>query len=227
MTATFSRDHAALLRAILVDPADDLPRLAYADWCEENGQEDRGEFIRVQVELAKMDEDGWGYDEEYGHTCHEDPCPVCDSVDRHEHLARRERELLTGHRHYVWSSLPSDVMLASGYWTFARGFASAITLGLADFLTHAATLGASQPITSVTLSDVEVTTSLDPLPDRGPYSIIFPILPVSDSSPWPAWTKLRNLVPLWHIDEASARAALSAGCVAYLRQEAGLPPLPG
>ncbi len=45
-------DGDAILRAILDDPADDLPRLAYADWLEENGQMERAEFIRLQLELA-------------------------------------------------------------------------------------------------------------------------------------------------------------------------------
>jgi uncharacterized protein (TIGR02996 family) len=42
----------ALLQAILADPEDDGPRLIYADWLEENGNADRAEFIRVQIELA-------------------------------------------------------------------------------------------------------------------------------------------------------------------------------
>jgi len=33
---------------------DDAPRLAYADWLEENGQEARAEFVRVQVERARL-----------------------------------------------------------------------------------------------------------------------------------------------------------------------------
>jgi len=45
------RDGSALLRSIRADPADDFPRLLYADWCEENGQDERAEFIRVQIEL--------------------------------------------------------------------------------------------------------------------------------------------------------------------------------
>ncbi len=32
---------------------DDTPRLVYADWLTENGQDDRAEFIRVQVERAR------------------------------------------------------------------------------------------------------------------------------------------------------------------------------
>ena len=47
-------DGAGLLRAILDDPHDDVPRLVYADWLEEHGDETervRAEFIRVQIEL--------------------------------------------------------------------------------------------------------------------------------------------------------------------------------
>lgn len=44
---------AALLRAVLLSPADDALRLVYADWLEEHGQADHSEFIRVQVELAR------------------------------------------------------------------------------------------------------------------------------------------------------------------------------
>ncbi|HEX5271780.1 MAG TPA: TIGR02996 domain-containing protein, partial [Gemmataceae bacterium] len=42
----------AFLRAIIEDPDDDAPRLIYADWLEERG-DPRGEFIRIQCELAR------------------------------------------------------------------------------------------------------------------------------------------------------------------------------
>lgn len=44
-------DQQALLNAILANPADDLPRLVYADWLEEHNDPDRAEFIRLQCEL--------------------------------------------------------------------------------------------------------------------------------------------------------------------------------
>src|SRR5262245_29373729 len=47
-------DGDALLAAILADPDEDTPRLAYADWLQENGECDRAEFIRVQVDLARL-----------------------------------------------------------------------------------------------------------------------------------------------------------------------------
>jgi uncharacterized protein (TIGR02996 family) len=46
-------DHDALLWAICESPADDLPRLVFADWLEENGQPERAAFVRAQVELAR------------------------------------------------------------------------------------------------------------------------------------------------------------------------------
>lgn len=45
-----------LLQAILSDPSDDDRRSIYADALEEAGHEERGEFIRVQVALAKTPE---------------------------------------------------------------------------------------------------------------------------------------------------------------------------
>jgi len=49
-------DHDALLRAICENPADDLPRLVFADWLEENGQPDRAQFIRTEVDLYRRPE---------------------------------------------------------------------------------------------------------------------------------------------------------------------------
>jgi uncharacterized protein (TIGR02996 family) len=46
-------DGDALLAAILAAPDEDTPRLVYADWLDENGDPDRAEFIRAQVELAR------------------------------------------------------------------------------------------------------------------------------------------------------------------------------
>jgi uncharacterized protein (TIGR02996 family) len=42
------------LADIVANPEDDTPRLVFADWLEENGQEERAEFIRVQIERARL-----------------------------------------------------------------------------------------------------------------------------------------------------------------------------
>ena len=51
-----NNDEADLLRAVFATPDDDLPRLVYADWLTENGEPEYGDFIRVQVELARWRE---------------------------------------------------------------------------------------------------------------------------------------------------------------------------
>lgn len=62
----------ALLAACRARPGDDLPRLVLADWLNENGQPERGEFIRIQVEVSH---------------------PTAD-VERIRRLKKREAELL-------------------------------------------------------------------------------------------------------------------------------------
>ena len=50
-------DARALFRAVLDAPHDDAPRLVCADWLEDHGQPDWGEFIRLQIELARTPTD--------------------------------------------------------------------------------------------------------------------------------------------------------------------------
>jgi uncharacterized protein (TIGR02996 family) len=57
---------AALLEAVFAEPDDDAPRLVYADWLEEHGDEHdraRAEFIRLQCAIAQLDEDDPRYAE--------------------------------------------------------------------------------------------------------------------------------------------------------------------
>jgi uncharacterized protein (TIGR02996 family) len=46
MTSLAELDGAALLRAVIDEPEDDLRRLVYADWLEEAGQDERAAYIR-------------------------------------------------------------------------------------------------------------------------------------------------------------------------------------
>lgn len=48
-------DASALLSAIAGYPDDDVPRKMFADWCEENGQPQRAEFVRLQLGLVPPD----------------------------------------------------------------------------------------------------------------------------------------------------------------------------
>lgn len=46
-------DRDALLRAILAEPAEDTPRLVFADWLDEHGEPARAETIREQIAWAR------------------------------------------------------------------------------------------------------------------------------------------------------------------------------
>jgi uncharacterized protein (TIGR02996 family) len=50
-------DEEGFFRTILDHPDDDTPRLVYADWLEERGRSERAEYIRVQIEVAKLADD--------------------------------------------------------------------------------------------------------------------------------------------------------------------------
>lgn len=49
-------DREALIAGIAADPDNDLRRLVFADWLEESGEAERAEFIRLQVEAARLPE---------------------------------------------------------------------------------------------------------------------------------------------------------------------------
>src|SRR4051812_31952597 len=80
--------HEGFLREICEHPDDDAPRLIYADWLDENGQPDRAEFIRVQIELAGP--------------------PGENTKKRRNHLERRVRQLWKKHGK-TWSKQPGSI----------------------------------------------------------------------------------------------------------------------
>ncbi len=49
-------ERAAFISAILDNWADDTPRLVFADWLQENGEEARAEFIRAQINPVSLPE---------------------------------------------------------------------------------------------------------------------------------------------------------------------------
>lgn len=46
--------HDDAFLADIVGQMDDGPRLVYADWLDDRGEADRADFIRVQIELARL-----------------------------------------------------------------------------------------------------------------------------------------------------------------------------
>jgi uncharacterized protein (TIGR02996 family) len=120
----------AFLADIAEHPADDAPRLIYADWLEEQGRPERAEFIRVQVRRAALPEDAFEQRE----------------------LSWTERDLVTEHAAAWRAALPA---LPGVEWgEFARGFVTrARVQSAALFLQHAAALFAAAPVQWVRIKD--------------------------------------------------------------------------
>jgi uncharacterized protein (TIGR02996 family) len=118
-------DHSGFLADIVANPEDDAPRLIFADWLEDHGDPDRAEFIRTQIELARLDE---------------------DATDRPK-LERREQVLLAENRERWLAELPAWARKEAG--KFCRGFVSEMTLTGNRFLKNAADLWAATPLESV------------------------------------------------------------------------------
>lgn len=97
---------ASLLEAVLASPDEDRPRLRYADWCAGHGQPERAEFIRAQIDLARL--------------------PAADP--RRPDLVRRAEVLVKEHGPRWVAPLTAELGCPRGYWVFRRGFVE-----LADF----------------------------------------------------------------------------------------------
>jgi uncharacterized protein (TIGR02996 family) len=119
-----------LLKAIAANPDDDLPRLVLADWLEENGDEVRAHFIRLQCRRAQLSEED----------------PEAETLDRQEWELRRahgdawQRELPTWARRLRCQ--------------FRRGFVAEAILTPKQFFEKLPSLRRSTP-----LEGVEITNS--------------------------------------------------------------------
>lgn len=163
-------DLEALIRTVIACPDDDTPRLVVADWFEEHGEGDRAEFIRVQIELARMSNRpkvGWRFLAD-GTSVEAESRAVRDENPREEKLRRRERELLK--KSYAkWFNIPGPWMPhgqspaghASDHPTVylssadnwhqssaqvRRGWVDTVSCTIADWMAHGKSILASHPI---------------------------------------------------------------------------------
>ncbi len=100
-------DADALLRAIIDNPDDDMPRLVFADWLEENGQAERAEFTRLKIALESA------------------------SGDIRKEMEQRARQLLRQHRQEWMAPLPQEPGID---WdaNWPRGFPERLTFDGAE-----------------------------------------------------------------------------------------------
>ncbi len=116
----------AFLEAIRETPDDDVPRLIYADWLDEQGGRERSAraaFIRAQCRLVALDE--------------ADP--------KREILEDEEADLLTEYER-VWTQ-PLHGLVED--WRFSRGFLEHVQIRAENLLTHAERLFDFAPLRSL------------------------------------------------------------------------------
>jgi len=119
-------DRDALLAAIHADPDADTARLVYADWLQENGQPERGDFIRAQIEAVRSD-------------------PFGPQARR---AAGRAEQYLSAHRH-AWTR---HLSMSFVEWPrFERGFIANLSVEPIAFVPHAGTLFRTEPIQAIKL----------------------------------------------------------------------------
>jgi len=124
-------DGAALLQTILDHPDDDAPRLVYADWLEEQGQQERAEFIRVQIELAAT---------------------LPEYSARWRELTARQSELWQDHGDNWRKEAPA---WAVKYGQYRRGFLGEIAVSAKDFIKGAAGLFARAPVQNLQVRNTD------------------------------------------------------------------------
>jgi uncharacterized protein (TIGR02996 family) len=136
--------NAAFLAAIRAAPADDQLRLVYADWLDEQGQGERAELIRLQIELPRLG--------------------VADA--RRPDLLRREAELLADHRaDWLREELPPGVFVEewSSAYQFRRGLPVQVTCPFSAFVSVGEDLAAEDRLAGL----VELHLHLNPLGPEG------------------------------------------------------------
>lgn len=151
-------DRQAFMASIIADPLNDAPRLVFADFLEENGEPERAELIRLQIELAGIDVRPMD--------------PVIYRSGKINALRRRESELYTGDGSYgpftnAWRWLDEPRNRDGSFWypngaDWSRGFVEVVVCSWQDWLAHHATITAATPLRRVRLTsrpNVETRTN--------------------------------------------------------------------
>jgi len=118
-----SIEERAFFDRIRDEPADDGPRLLYADWLEEQGQPARAEFVRLQCALARLADD--------------DP--------RRTELRERERQLSDAHE-AIWTAGLAPFVTQCA---FRRGVIDSVSVEATRFLDGGDAIFALAPIRKV------------------------------------------------------------------------------
>jgi uncharacterized protein (TIGR02996 family) len=139
-------DEDALLAAIILHPHEDTPRLVYADWLQEHGDEERAEFIRAECEIARHCE------------MHRPRIATAADTKRQQELFIRENVLVRGGIYGrvvdpVKSHLKSMGIDPSQCVYNRGGWLAVVACTASAWLTLGGELQGKYPITAVSLKD--------------------------------------------------------------------------
>jgi uncharacterized protein (TIGR02996 family) len=121
-------DRDALVAAVAARPADDTPRLALADWLEEDGQAARAGFVRLQCRAARLRP---------------------GTVERADAL--RAADDLAAEHETDWLGERAALLVTRDY---RRGFLHTVRMTVDDFLAHGEELFRSEPVRRLELVKV-------------------------------------------------------------------------
>jgi uncharacterized protein (TIGR02996 family) len=138
----------ALLDLVLAHKKSDGPRLAYALFCDLNGDKERAEFIRVQCEIAGLSVNPDWFIDSTG-----------EVRERNAELCHRERELFAANgvnqREWMGAAL-HDLCVAGTEWLahlpwFRRGFVTSLTCRAEEWLKCGDAVAGEHPVERVEL----------------------------------------------------------------------------
>src|SRR5688572_12625546 len=121
-------ENAALFAAIIANPREDTPRLAYADWLDENGDPARARFIRLQYEIEKLP-------------------PIGPKASK----AKKEADALLQKHGTEWDGGIRGLVSAFG---FRRGFVESVQIDADRFIHNGKLLFATAPAREVRILDL-------------------------------------------------------------------------
>ncbi len=116
-------ENPELYAAIVANPCEDTPRLAYADWLDENGYPERARFIRLQYEIEKLP-------------------PVGPKASK----AKKEEAALLDKYGAAWAGEVARLVTAH---RFRRGFVESVTVTADSFLADGERLFELAPVREV------------------------------------------------------------------------------